>query len=220
VDAGAVAEMTGAFVNPDPVYLQSTGFVLDPAGKVAVSVHSSGDGGDADSRDRGGCRARDDDAAVPSYFFAPPRQNELAVTLRSLDAPEEWTLYSVLAEIEALSLDLLEVRNHQDQFTTAHRDAHYRQVRRFRHHRSCLQPRALVPVVTPSFPPVSRIGARPAEIIAHGWTAGLERTGQAARIGSLRACQWAVLIAGGPARADDPASVHQAVRTRRLLRAR
>jgi len=27
----------------------------------------------------------------PSYFFAPPRQNELAVTLRSLDVPEEWT---------------------------------------------------------------------------------------------------------------------------------
>jgi cation diffusion facilitator CzcD-associated flavoprotein CzcO len=27
----------------------------------------------------------------PSYFFAPPRQNELAVTLRNLDIPEEWT---------------------------------------------------------------------------------------------------------------------------------
>jgi cation diffusion facilitator CzcD-associated flavoprotein CzcO len=27
----------------------------------------------------------------PTYFFAPPRQNELAVTLRSLDVPEEWT---------------------------------------------------------------------------------------------------------------------------------
>jgi hypothetical protein len=38
----AVAELTGAFVNPDPVYLQSTGFVLDPAGQVAVSVYSSG----------------------------------------------------------------------------------------------------------------------------------------------------------------------------------
>ena len=42
VDARDVAELTGAFVNPDPVYLQSTGFVLDPAGKVAVSVYSSG----------------------------------------------------------------------------------------------------------------------------------------------------------------------------------
>ena len=27
----------------------------------------------------------------PSYFLAPPRQNELAETLRSLDIPEEWT---------------------------------------------------------------------------------------------------------------------------------
>jgi peroxiredoxin len=41
-DAEAVAALTGAFVNPDPVYLQSTGFVLDPAGKVVVSVYSSG----------------------------------------------------------------------------------------------------------------------------------------------------------------------------------
>jgi peroxiredoxin len=41
-DARAVAAATGAFVNPDPVYLQSTGFVLDPAGKVVVSVYSSG----------------------------------------------------------------------------------------------------------------------------------------------------------------------------------
>src|ERR1700728_2152499 len=30
-DARAVAGLTGAFVNPDPVYLQSTGFVLYPA---------------------------------------------------------------------------------------------------------------------------------------------------------------------------------------------
>lgn len=41
-DARAVARTTGAFVNPDPVYLQSTGFVLDPDGKVVVSVYSSG----------------------------------------------------------------------------------------------------------------------------------------------------------------------------------
>ena len=40
--AREVAELTGAFVNPDPVYLQSTGFVLDPEGKVVVSVYSSG----------------------------------------------------------------------------------------------------------------------------------------------------------------------------------
>ena len=41
-DANAVAALTGAFVNPDPVYLQSTGFVLDPVGNVVVSVYSSG----------------------------------------------------------------------------------------------------------------------------------------------------------------------------------
>ena len=41
-DAKAIAALTGAFVNPDPVYLQSTGFVLDPRGKVVVSVYSSG----------------------------------------------------------------------------------------------------------------------------------------------------------------------------------
>lgn len=37
-DAHAVAELTGAFVNPDPVYPQSTGFVLDPAGNVTVRL--------------------------------------------------------------------------------------------------------------------------------------------------------------------------------------
>ena len=41
-DARAVAALTGAFANPDPVFLQSTGFVLDPAGNVVVSVYSSG----------------------------------------------------------------------------------------------------------------------------------------------------------------------------------
>jgi peroxiredoxin len=41
-DARAVAAATGAFVNDDPVYLQSTGFVLDPTGRVIVSVYSSG----------------------------------------------------------------------------------------------------------------------------------------------------------------------------------
>lgn len=41
-DARAVAEATGAFVNDEPTYLQSTGFVLDPDGKVVVSVYSSG----------------------------------------------------------------------------------------------------------------------------------------------------------------------------------
>jgi peroxiredoxin len=41
-DARAIAALTGAFVNPGPVFLQSTGFVLDPAGRVVVSVYSSG----------------------------------------------------------------------------------------------------------------------------------------------------------------------------------
>ena len=42
-DAKAVAEAVGAFVGGDaPGYLQSTGFVLDPDGRVIVSVYSSG----------------------------------------------------------------------------------------------------------------------------------------------------------------------------------
>jgi peroxiredoxin len=41
-DPAAVSATTGAFVNADPAYLQSTGFVLDPTGKVVVSVYSSG----------------------------------------------------------------------------------------------------------------------------------------------------------------------------------
>jgi peroxiredoxin len=41
-DARAVAGLTGAFVNDDPLYLQSTGFVLDLQGRVIVSVYSSG----------------------------------------------------------------------------------------------------------------------------------------------------------------------------------
>ena len=41
-DARAIAAATGAFVNDDPVYLQSTGFVLDQRGRVVVSAYSSG----------------------------------------------------------------------------------------------------------------------------------------------------------------------------------
>jgi peroxiredoxin len=40
-DARTVAQATGAFVNEDPLYLQSTGFVLAPDGRVIVSVYSS-----------------------------------------------------------------------------------------------------------------------------------------------------------------------------------
>jgi peroxiredoxin len=41
-DAAAIAEATGAFVDPEGGFLQSTGFVLDLAGRVVVSVYSSG----------------------------------------------------------------------------------------------------------------------------------------------------------------------------------
>ncbi len=41
-DARAIAQRTGAFINEDPLHLQSTGFVLDPGGNVVVSVYSSG----------------------------------------------------------------------------------------------------------------------------------------------------------------------------------
>ena len=41
-DARALAEATGAFVSDDPLFLQSTGFVLTPAGQVAVGVYSTG----------------------------------------------------------------------------------------------------------------------------------------------------------------------------------
>jgi hypothetical protein len=40
-DALALHDAVGAFVNTDPVHLQSTGFVLDPTGRVVVSVYSS-----------------------------------------------------------------------------------------------------------------------------------------------------------------------------------
>jgi peroxiredoxin len=41
-DAHTIAAATGAFVNDNPAYLQSTGFVLDPDGRVVVSVYSTG----------------------------------------------------------------------------------------------------------------------------------------------------------------------------------
>ncbi len=37
-----MARTTGAFLGPDADFIQSTGFVLDPAGRVVVSVYSSG----------------------------------------------------------------------------------------------------------------------------------------------------------------------------------
>lgn len=41
-DAAAISAVTGAFVDSEGGYLQSTGFLLDPSGKVAISVYSSG----------------------------------------------------------------------------------------------------------------------------------------------------------------------------------
>jgi peroxiredoxin len=41
-DADKIAASTGAYVNDSPRYLQSTGFVLDPTGKVITAVYSSG----------------------------------------------------------------------------------------------------------------------------------------------------------------------------------
>jgi peroxiredoxin len=42
VNADKIAVSTGAYVNDSPRYLQSTGFVLDPSGKVITAVYSSG----------------------------------------------------------------------------------------------------------------------------------------------------------------------------------
>lgn len=41
-DAHQLSELTGAFVNPEPAFLQATGFLLDPEGKVLLSAYSSG----------------------------------------------------------------------------------------------------------------------------------------------------------------------------------
>ena len=40
-DARALRDALGAFVSGEPPYLESTGFVLDPHGRVVVSVYSS-----------------------------------------------------------------------------------------------------------------------------------------------------------------------------------
>jgi peroxiredoxin len=41
-DADAVAQATGAYVNEAPRHLQTTGFILDPQGRVITAVYSSG----------------------------------------------------------------------------------------------------------------------------------------------------------------------------------
>ena len=40
-NADAVSTATGAYTNDDPRYLQSTGFILDPNGKVITGVYST-----------------------------------------------------------------------------------------------------------------------------------------------------------------------------------
>lgn len=42
VDADETAAATGAYTNENPKYLQSTGFVLDPDGRIVVATYSSG----------------------------------------------------------------------------------------------------------------------------------------------------------------------------------
>lgn len=41
-DADAIAAATGAYTNASPKYFQTTGFVLDPEGRVITAVYSSG----------------------------------------------------------------------------------------------------------------------------------------------------------------------------------
>jgi peroxiredoxin len=41
-DANRIATLTGAYTNLEPLYLQSTGFLLDPEGRVLNAVYSSG----------------------------------------------------------------------------------------------------------------------------------------------------------------------------------
>jgi peroxiredoxin len=41
-DARAVSAATGAFINDDPAFLEATGFVLDPEGRILTAVYSTG----------------------------------------------------------------------------------------------------------------------------------------------------------------------------------
>jgi len=41
-DARAVSAVTGAFINDDPAYLQATGFVVNPEGRIVTAVYSTG----------------------------------------------------------------------------------------------------------------------------------------------------------------------------------
>jgi hypothetical protein len=80
----------------------------------ASASSSSGrvDGLDADPGDRLGGGARDDAAALPSYFLAPPLTHELAVTLRALDVPEDWT-HEILRRAYAAQFNELARMSHE-----------------------------------------------------------------------------------------------------------
>ena len=54
-EAGKVAAATGAYVNDEPRYLQSAGFVLAPDGTVRVAVYSSDAIGRLVADDLAGC---------------------------------------------------------------------------------------------------------------------------------------------------------------------
>jgi peroxiredoxin len=54
LDAAAVSEKTGAYINEDPPYLHATGFVLDPEGTIAQAVYSSGPIGRLTAQDTAG----------------------------------------------------------------------------------------------------------------------------------------------------------------------
>ena len=41
-DADEIADALGAYVNDEPRFVQSTGFVLDPDGRIVTAVYSSG----------------------------------------------------------------------------------------------------------------------------------------------------------------------------------
>lgn len=43
-DVTAVSAVTGAFVNEDAVYLDATGFVIDPEGRIETAVYTSAEG--------------------------------------------------------------------------------------------------------------------------------------------------------------------------------
>ena len=42
-DAPAVSAVTGAFVNEDAVFLEATGFVINPEGRIETAVYTSGE---------------------------------------------------------------------------------------------------------------------------------------------------------------------------------